>query len=82
MSRQPGETAAQWEVRAAAKYRQALAALNAESRRLGLDDWRFPAGAWPILDKAYVGALDVLVAADDERTDASDAVQRAGPAAT
>jgi hypothetical protein len=81
MSREHGETAVQWEVRAAATLQQASAALDVQSTRLGLDDWRFPAGTCPILDKAYVAALDACVAADDERTDASDAPQRAGPAA-
>ena len=79
MNRKPGETAEQWNARAAAQYRQALAAVEAESRRLGLNGWSFPPGTYPMLDAAYDRAMDDLDAADDERTDAAAAVQREGP---
>jgi hypothetical protein len=69
MNREPGETTEQWNARAAAKYQQALAAVEVESRRLGLDGWRFPPGTYPMLDPAY-----------DERADAANAVQRESPA--
>ena len=80
MNRKPGETAEQWNARAAAKYRQASKAVEVESRRLGLDGWRFPPGSYPMLDAAYDRAMDDLDAADDERVDASNALQREGPA--
>ena len=80
MNRKPGETAEQWNARAAAKYQQALDAVEVESRRLGLDGWRFPPGTYPMLDAAYDWAMDDLDAADDERIDASTALQREGPA--
>lgn len=35
---------------------------------------------YPVLDEAYARAMDDLDAADDERTDASNAVQRESPA--
>ena len=79
MNREPGETAEQWNARATAQYQQALAAAEAESRRLGLDGWRFPPGTYPMLDAAYDRAMDDLDAADDERTDAAAALHRAGP---
>jgi len=80
MYREPGETAEQWNARATAKYQDALAAVEVESRRLGLDGWRFAPGTYPMLDRAYDRAMDDLDAADDERTDASNALQREGPA--
>ena len=43
---------------------------------LGRDDWRLPAGTHSMLDETYVRALNDLVAADDERLDASNAAQR------
>ena len=58
------------------RYQQASDALDVESRRLGLDEWRFPAGTCPMVDETYVRALNDLVAADDERIDASNAAQR------
>jgi len=78
MNREPDETAEQWYARAAEQYQLASRALDLESRRLGLDRWQFHPGSCPVLDQAYVGALDNLVAADDERTDASHAAQREG----
>jgi hypothetical protein len=80
MNREPGETTEQWNARAAAKYQQAMAAVEVESRRLGLDGWRFPPGTYPMLDPAYDAAMDDLDAADDERADAANAVQRESPA--
>ena|ERR1700712_558544 len=79
MNREPGETAEQWNARATAKYQQAQEALAAESKRLGLDDWRFRPGTYPMLDEAYDGAMDELDAADDDRAEASKALQRGGP---
>jgi len=76
MNRKPDETVEQWHARAATRYQQALDALDVESRRPGLDDWRFPAGTCPMLDETYLRALDDMVAADDERTDAFNAAQR------
>jgi hypothetical protein len=76
MNRKPDETVDQWNGRTATRYQQASDALDVESRRLGLDEWRFLAGTYPMLDERYVRALDDLVAADDERTDASNAAQR------
>jgi hypothetical protein len=80
MNREPGESAEQWNARAAAKYQQALEAVEIESRRLGLDGWRFPPGTYPMLDAAYDRAMDDLDATDDERTDAATALRREGPA--
>jgi hypothetical protein len=79
MNRKPDETAEQWNLRAAAQYQRALAAVEVESRRLGLDGWRFPPGTYPMLDAAYDRAMDDLDVADDERADAADAWQREGP---
>ena len=76
MNRKPDETVDQWHACTATRYQQASVALDVESRRLGLDDWRFPAGTCPVLDEPYLRALDDMVAADDERTDASNAAQR------
>jgi hypothetical protein len=80
MNRNPGETAEQWNARASAKYQQALAAVEVESRRLGLDRWSFPPGTYPMLDGAFDQAMDDLDAADDDRSDAADALQSEGPA--
>jgi hypothetical protein len=79
MNRKPGETAEQWNTRAAADYQDALDALNVEARRLGLDGWRFHPGTYPLLDEAYDRAMDDLDAADDERAEASVALLREGP---
>jgi hypothetical protein len=79
MNREPGESAEQWNARAAAKYRHAVEALEAESRRLGLDGWRFHPGTYPMLDEAYDGAMDALDAADDERAEACKALRPGGP---
>jgi len=79
MNREPGESTEQWNARATAKYQQAEEALATESRRLGLDDWRFRPGTYPIVDEAYDGAMDELDAADDELAAASKALQPADP---
>jgi hypothetical protein len=78
MNREPGETAQQCDARATAKYQRAEEALEAESKRLGLDSWRFRPGTYPMLDEAYDEAMDELDAADDERA-ASRALQPGGP---
>jgi hypothetical protein len=81
MNRDPGETAEQWNSRAAAQYQHALDALEVESRRLGLEGWQFAPGTYPTLDERYNQAMDALDAADDERIDATLALQREGPTA-
>jgi hypothetical protein len=79
MNREPGETAEQWDARATANYQLAEEALEAESKRLGLDDWQFRPGTYPMLDKAYDDAMGELDAADDERAEASKAPRPGGP---
>jgi hypothetical protein len=79
MNRKPGETAEQWNARAAAEYQESLAIVDVESKRPGLDSWRFPPGTYPTLDEAYDAAMDNVDAADDELTDASNALHLEGP---
>ena len=79
MNREPGESAEQWHARLTVKYQQAEEALEAESRRLGLDGWLPPPGTYPMLDEAYDGAMDALDAADDERAAALEALQVEDP---
>ena len=79
MNREPGETAEQWNARATARYQRAKSAVEAESKRLGLDGWRFRPGMYPMLDEAYDRAMDELDAADDERAEASKALQPEDP---
>jgi len=52
MNREPGETAEQWNARATAKYQRTQEASETESKRLGLNGWRFHPGTYPILDEA------------------------------
>ena len=84
MSRNPCETVRQWNARATAAYQECLAAVDAESKRLGLDCWPVRSGEHPLPDAAYEAALDDLDAADDERITAAiallldDSVSRVG----
>ena len=72
MSRRPEETVEQWYARANAAYQDALVALEVESMRLRLDQWRFLPGR-PRLDARYHAAMDNLDAAEDERLAAATA---------
>jgi len=75
MSRNPGESAEQWNTRASAEYHAAWDAFGVERRRLsatGIAD----GGSYPALDEAYDGAMDRLEAADSDRGDAAIAVDR------
>lgn len=84
MSRHPCETVRQWNERATAVYQECVAAVDAESKRLGLDCWQVRSGDHPLLDAAYEAALEDLDAADDERIAAAiallldDSVPRSG----
>ena len=75
MSRRSGESTGEWSARADAEYRAAAEALDVESRRLGLDRWWFPPPGrpGPVLDAAYLAALERLELADDERAAAAQA---------
>ena len=72
MSRRPEETAEQWYSRATAAYEEAL---EVESTRLGLDQWRF-SQTRPRLDARYCAAMDNLDSAEDERMEAATAMLR------
>ena len=77
MSRHPEETVEQWFARADVAFQDALEALEVESTRLGLDQWRFsPGQTRPRLDARYYAAMDDLDLAEDERLGAATAMVR------
>lgn len=76
MGRTPGETTEQWSLRANSDYQDAWTALRAASNVLRAAGGRSSEGSYPLLDEAYDGAMDALDAADQDRIEASIAVDR------
>jgi hypothetical protein len=76
MGRTPGETTEQWSFRANSDYLDAWTALRVASCVLRAAGWRFPDSSYPLLDEAHDDAMDALDAADQERIEASIAVDR------
>jgi hypothetical protein len=61
VSRHPEESVEQWYARANAAYQAAVEALEAESTRLGMDQWFFSARHRPRLDARYCAAMAPLI---------------------
>ena len=75
MSRHPGETTEQWCTRATSEYREAWEAFGIEWCRMARTGIFRPWG-YPLLDEGYDGAMDALDDADNERGEASIALDR------
>ena len=75
MSRRIGESTEQWSARASAEYHAAWDLLGVERRRL-LTARFMPAGHYPAFDDRYDAAMDRLEEADNERGEASVALDR------
>jgi hypothetical protein len=73
VSRHPGETTEQWNVRATAEYRNAWEAFSVQRRRI-LQAGFLNGDEYPLLDEEYDAAMDRLEAADTERDEATVAL--------
>jgi hypothetical protein len=76
VSRHQGETTEQWFHRATSNYRQAWDAMTVASKRRGMPEHIDPESRYPLGDELYDAAMDDLEAADDDRTEASIALNR------